>query len=259
MSASPLQPYLFACVICNIQHTAFIISFMKIPPCHSWDLDVRQARLLQTQLSRKIVRGRDDANVGMIAGIDVSISRYSRRGRAALVVLDYPGLKVRDISIAEGDIDFPYIPGLLSFREAPLVLQAWKALKTRPDLLMVDGQGIAHPRRLGIASHLGLIFDTPSIGCAKSRLIGTHELLPEEAGSYQLLTDNDEVIGAVVRTRRAAKPMYVSIGHRTDLDSAIKLVLNCCHGFRLPQPTRLAHIAAGGSSDLKSNLVINKR
>ena len=119
---------------------------------------------------------------------------------------------------------------------------------------MVDGQGLAHPRRLGIASHLGLLLNIPSIGCAKSRLIGTHDSLPEEAGSYSLLMENDEVIGAVVRTKHAVKPLYVSIGHRTDLDSAIRLVLNCCQGFRLPQPTRLAHIAAGGSSDLNVRL-----
>jgi deoxyribonuclease V len=227
---------------------------MKIPPCHRWDLDASQARELQVKLSRKVMRCNDKMNIKLIAGIDVSVSRYSRTGRAAVVVVNYPDLEVRDISVAEGAIDFPYIPGLLSFREAPLALQAWKGLETRPDLLMVDGQGLAHPRRLGIASHLGLLLNIPSIGCAKSRLIGTHGSLPEEAGSYNLLMENDEVIGAVVRTKRAVKPLYVSIGHRTDLDSAIRLVLNCCQGFRLPQPTRLAHIAAGGSSDLNVRL-----
>jgi len=227
---------------------------MKIPPCHRWDLDVSQALELQVKLSRKVMCCNDKMNIKLIAGIDVSVSRYSRTGRAAVVVLNYPDLEVRDISVAEGAIDFPYIPGLLSFREAPLALQAWRGLETRPDLLMVDGQGLAHPRRLGIASHLGLLLNIPSIGCAKSRLIGTHDSLPEEAGSYSLLMENDEVIGAVVRTKHAVKPLYVSIGHRTDLDSAIRLVLNCCQGFRLPQPTRLAHIAAGGSSDLNVRL-----
>jgi len=227
---------------------------MKTPPCHRWDLDVSQARELQVKLSRKVMCCNDKMNIKLIAGIDVSVSRYSRTGRAAVVVLNYPDLEVRDISVAEGAIDFPYIPGLLSFREAPLALQAWRGLETRPDLLMVDGQGLAHPRRLGIASHLGLLLNIPSIGCAKSRLIGTHDSLPEEAGSYSLLMENDEVIGAVVRTKHAVKPLYVSIGHRTDLDSAIRLVLNCCQGFRLPQPTRLAHIAAGGSSDLNVRL-----
>ncbi len=227
---------------------------MKIPPCHRWDLDVSQARELQVKLSHKVMRCNDKMNIKLIAGIDVSVSRYSRSGRAAVVVVNYPDLEVREISVAEGAIDFPYIPGLLSFREAPLALQAWKGLETRPDLLMVDGQGLAHPRRLGIASHLGLLLNIPSIGCAKSRLIGTHGSLPEEAGSYSLLLENDEVIGAVVRTKHAVKPLYVSIGHRTDLDSAIRLVLNCCQGFRLPQPTRLAHIAAGGSSDLNVHL-----
>ena len=225
---------------------------MKIPPCHRWDLNVSQARELQVKLSDKVMRCKDNMNIKLIAGIDVSVSRYSRTGRAAVVVVNYPDLEVRDISVAEGAIDFPYVPGLLSFREAPLALQACNGLETRPDLLMVDGQGLAHPRRLGIASHLGLLLNIPSIGCAKSRLIGTHDSLPEEAGSYSLLLEKDEVIGAVVRTKRAVKPLYVSIGHRTDLDSAIRLVLSCCRGFRLPQPTRLAHIAAGGSSDLSA-------
>ncbi|MFA5065327.1 MAG: deoxyribonuclease V [Dehalococcoidia bacterium] len=223
---------------------------MKIPPCHRWDLDVSQARELQVQLSHKVIRCHDKMKIKLIAGIDVSVSRFSRTGRAAVVVVNYPDLEVREIAVAEGDINFPYIPGLLSFREAPLALRAWKGLKTRPDLLMVDGQGLAHPRRLGIASHLGLLLDIPTIGCAKSRLIGTHDTLSEEAGSYSLLMENGEVIGAAVRTKRAVKPLYVSIGHKTDLDSAIRLVLNCCQGFRLPQPTRLAHIAAGGSSYL---------
>jgi deoxyribonuclease V len=258
MSGLRLQPYRHADVICNMSRTAFIISFMKIPPCHRWDLDIRQARDLQVQLSSKVIRHHGSKNIGLIAGIDVSVSRFSRTGRAAIVVLNYPGLEIREISVAENRIDFPYIPGLLSFREAPLALLAWRRLKTRPDLLMVDGQGIAHPRRIGIASHLGLLLNTPSVGCAKSRLIGTHDVLPMKAGSYRHLIDNDEVIGAAVRTRHAVKPLYVSIGHRTDLDTAISLVLNCCRGYRLPQPTRLAHIAAGGSSDIEVCTYVNQ-
>jgi len=233
-----------------MQHAAFIISFMRIPHCPAWDLDTSQARELQVKLSHKVIRCQQNLNINLIAGIDVSISRFSKAGRAVVVVLDYYDFKIREVSVAEGDIDFPYIPGLLSFREAPLAMRAWQGLKSRPDLLMVDGQGIAHPRRLGIASHLGLLLDIPTIGCAKSRLIGTHDSLPEEAGSYRLLMEKGEIIGAVVRTKHAVKPVYVSIGHRIDLDGAISLVLNCCQGFRLPQPTRLAHIAAGGSSEL---------
>jgi len=230
-----------------MQHTALIISFMKTPRSHPWDLDASQARQLQVKLSREVIRRNAGPDVRLIAGIDVSVSRFSRTGRAAVVVLDYPALQLREVSVAEGEINFPYIPGLLSFREAPLALSAWRGLKSRPGLLMVDGQGIAHPRRLGIASHLGLLLGIPSIGCAKSRLTGTHDPLPVEAGSCRLLRDGDEVIGAAVRTKRMVKPIFVSIGHMIDLDSAISLVLWCCRGYRLPQPTRLAHMAAGGS------------
>jgi len=223
---------------------------MKTPHSHAWNLNTNQARELQIKLSREIIRHNCDMNINLIAGIDVSVSRFSRAGRAAVVVLDYRSQELHEVSIVEGDIDFPYIPGLLSFREAPLALRAWKRLKSRPDLLMVDGQGIAHPRRMGIASHLGLLLNTPSIGCAKSRLIGTHSSLPEKAGSYRLLREQNEIIGAAVRTKHGVQPVYVSIGHMIDLDSAISLVLACCRSYRLPQPTRLAHMAAGGSSKL---------
>jgi deoxyribonuclease V len=227
-------------------YTAFIISFMKTPRSHLWDIDSNQARDLQSRLSLDVVRCNAGIDLKLIAGIDVSASRYSRVGRAAVVVLSYPELDLCESSVVEGDINFPYIPGLLSFREVPLILKAYQRLISRPGLLIVDGQGIAHPRRLGIASHLGLLLDLPSIGCAKSRLTGTHDSLPKEAGSYRLLKDKDEIIGAAVRTKNAVKPVYVSIGHRIDLDSAVSLVMECCRGYRLPQPTRLAHIAAGG-------------
>ena len=237
-------------VICIMRYAAFIISFMKTPRSHPWDLDSRQARKLQSKLSDEVIRVNSDMDIKLIAGIDISASRFSRAGRAAVVVLDYPSLEPCEVSVVEGEIDFPYIPGLLSFRESPLALRAWERLKSRPDLLMVDGQGIAHPRRLGIASHLGLFLDIPSIGCAKSRLIGTHESLPEKAGSCRLLMEKDEIIGAAVRTKIRVKPVYVSIGHRIDLDTAVSLVLGCCRGYRLPQPARLAHMAAGGSTAL---------
>jgi deoxyribonuclease V len=229
---------------------------MKTPHSHPWDLDSRQARELQSKLSIEVIRYNSHKDIKLIAGIDVSASRFSKVGRAAVVVLDYRSLEICEVSIVDGDIDFPYIPGLLSFREAPLALRAWQKLKSHPDMLMVDGQGIAHPRRLGIASHLGLLLDIPSIGCAKSRLTGTHDSLPEEAGSYRLLKDKGEIIGAAVRTKRRVHPVYVSIGHRIDLDSAISCVQECCRGYRLPQPTRLAHIAAGGLSDLHGKACI---
>jgi deoxyribonuclease V len=203
---------------------------------------------MQCELARSIIKSTDRLSPRTVAGIDVSVARFSRSGRSAIAVLSYPDLELVDLATAEGQLGFPYIPGLLSFREAPLVLQAWRHLHILPDLIVVDGQGIAHPRRLGIASHLGLLLDIPSIGCAKSRLIGEYEPLASAAGSSSLLMDGSEIIGAVVRTRYAVNPVYVSIGHRIDLPTAISFVLSCCRGLRLPEPTRLAHCAAGKKS-----------
>lgn len=172
-----------------------------------------------------------------------------------MVVLSYPELEIAEVQTVEDSIDFPYVPGLLSFREAPLTLAACGQLSVTPDLILVDGQGIAHPRRLGLASHLGLFLDTPTIGCAKSRLCGSHFEPADEPGSHAELVDNDEVIGAVLRTKAKVKPIYVSIGHRVDLESAIYWVTECCRGYRLPEPTRLAHLAAGGNLNQKDGVV----
>ncbi len=152
-----------------------------------------------------------------------------------------------ETQVVSGELDFPYIPGLLSFREAPLTLAACERLTITPDLILVDGQGIAHPRRMGLASHLGLFLNTPTIGCAKSRLCGTHEVPDEKPGSYAEVVDRGEITGAALRTKFRVKPVYVSIGHKVDLQTAIYWVMNCCRGYRLPEPTRLAHLAAGGN------------
>ena len=158
---------------------------------------------------------------------------------------EYPGLELIETQVIEGKINFPYIPGLLSFRELPLLVSAFNKLSNKPDLILVDGQGLAHPRRLGIASHLGLFLDIPTIGCAKSRLCGTHKLLTSnKPGSYTQLIDNDEVIGVVLRTKSKSKPLYVSIGHKIDLPSSIHWVKKCLKGYRLPEPCRLAHLVA---------------
>ena len=220
---------------------------MEISPLHAWEISTSQARELQNNLAGSIQRKGTVKSPATVAGIDVSISRFAARGRAAIVVLKYPSLEVINTALYEGEIKFPYVPGLLSFREAPLILEAWKRLSKRPDLVMVDGQGIAHPRRFGIASHLGLLLDIPTIGCAKSRLTGSHGTVDETAGSRTPLLDEDEVIGAVVRTRSGIKPLYVSIGHKIGLDSSIDMVLKCCRGYRLPEPTRQAHMAAGAA------------
>jgi deoxyribonuclease V len=183
----------------------------------------------------------------LIAGVDISVNRWAKTGTAAVVVLSYPGLEPVEVKVVTDSLNFPYVPGLLSFREAPLILAACEKLTVTPDLLMVDGQGIAHPRRMGLASHLGLCLDIPTIGCAKSRLCGSHDEPGNERSSYAELLGNGEVIGAVVRTRTGVKPVYVSIGHKIDLPTAIHFVLECCRGYRLPEPTRLAHQAAGGN------------
>jgi len=181
-----------------------------------------------------------------MAGIDVSIKKDM--ARAAVVVLGYPSLEPLDVALAEAPVSFPYIPGLLTFREGPVVLAALAHLRVEPDLLIFDGQGTAHPRRLGIAAHIGVLVDQPSIGCAKSRLWGKHKDPGPEKGDYALLYDDEQVIGAVVRTRTGVKPVYVSVGHRIELTRAIEYVLGCCKRFRLPETTRLAHRLAGGET-----------
>jgi len=156
-------------------------------------------------------------------------------------VFGYPELDIVDYEVVEGAIGFPYVPGLLSFREIPPLLQVVEKLKTHPDLVIADGQGIAHPLRLGVASHLGILTGIPTIGCAKSRLIGTYRDPGEEKGSFTSLYDNDEIIGAVVRTRAKVSPVYVSCGHKISLKSAVEYILTCTTKFRLPEPIRSAH------------------
>ena len=218
---------------------------MKVLEQHGWQVSTAEAREIQSSLADKVITEDGDIMPSLIAGIDVSSSGTSVVGRGAVVVLHYPELNIVEVQVAEGDIKFPYIPGLLSFRECPLILAACEKLCNTPDLILVDGQGIAHPRRLGLASHVGLFLDVPTIGCAKSILCGRHEPVGEEAGSYAELLDKGEVIGAALRTRSNVKPIYVSVGHKIDLGLALHWVMECCRGYRLPEPTRLAHIAAG--------------
>jgi deoxyribonuclease V len=182
-----------------------------------------------------------------VAGVDVGFDRQGSCCRAAVVVLQLPALALEEQVVVERPVQFPYVPGLLGFREAPVALAALAALTTPPDLLVCDGQGLAHPRRFGLACHLGLLADIPSIGAAKSRLIGSHAPVGDERGDWQPLLDAGEVIGAVLRTRPCAHPLYVSSGHRISLASAIDLVLRCSAGYRLPEPTRRAHQLAAES------------
>ena len=213
---------------------------------HEWNLAPAQAIMLQKELAGKIVASGEVDNVKFVAGADISVPRGSKTARTAIVVLSFPGLEIVECKIETAELSLPYIPGLLSFREAPLILDVYQKLSIKPDLLFVDGQGVAHPRRLGIAAHLGLWLDKPTIGCAKSRLCGEHAALGPEKGSRVSLLDDGEVIGTVLRTRWGANPLYISSGHRIGLENAVHWVLACTLGYRLPEPTRLAHLAAGG-------------
>jgi deoxyribonuclease V len=199
----------------------------------------QDARRLQVKLSAHIIRENRFKTVKTVAGIDVGMKGDMLC--AAIVVLNFPRLDVVAQSTATRRITFPYIPGLLSFREGPVILDALDRLGRKPDLLIFDGQGIAHPCRLGIASHIGLLTDFPSIGCAKTRLCGQYQEPDVDRGSHVPLLDHGETIGAIVRTRTNVKPVFVSIGHRVDLKTSIDYVLRCCKGYRLPETTRKPH------------------
>jgi deoxyribonuclease V len=214
---------------------------MKIKKLHNWNLSYSQAIALQKSLSEKVQLIELKTQPKTIAGIDCAFSRDKKRIIACVVLLKLPGFELIETENAVQKLTFPYIPGLLSFREAPVCIAAVEKLKHEPDAFIIDGQGIAHPRRLGLAAHLGLFFDKPTVGCAKSRLTGSFEDPAPEKGSYSLLKDGDEVIGAVVRTRTNVAPVFVSVGNKCLLKDAIKITLNCITKYRIPEPTRLAH------------------
>ncbi|MFC1915305.1 deoxyribonuclease V [Chloroflexota bacterium] len=228
---------------------------MKVKRLHGWQVSVTQAFDIQRKLAAKVSRASEVAAPRFIAGVDISAQKAQETATGAVVVLSYPELRVVETKIVNEKLNFPYIPGLLSFRESPLVLEACEKLTITPDLILVDGQGIAHPRRMGLASHLGLFLDTPTIGCAKSRLCGSHREPGAEPGSYAEMVDNGEVIGAALRTKFGTNPVYVSIGHKVGLQAAIHWVLECCCGYRLPDPTRLAHLAAGGTLKPEKDMI----
>ncbi|MBN1247805.1 MAG: deoxyribonuclease V [Anaerolineae bacterium] len=211
---------------------------------HPWDLHPSDAVALQRRLAERVIREPLQQAVAIVGGVDASY----RRGiaRAAVVALSYPGLELLNYAVATRAIDYPYVPGLLSFREAPAVLEALESLQTSLDLLIFDGHGIAHPRRFGLASHVGLLVDLPTVGCAKSRLCGSYEEPGRQRGDFTHLWDDGEIIGAVLCTRSGVRPVFVSIGHRVDLPTAVAYVLGCGGGYRLPEPTRWAHRIAGG-------------
>lgn len=219
---------------------------MHIKNIHKWNVPVQQAIEIQCKLASLVIRQDTINDVKFVGGVDISIKKASTQATAALVILEFPGLKLVESIIIQGKVEFPYVPGLLSFREIPLLLPAFKQLSSKLDLILVDGQGISHPRRMGLASHLGLVLDIPTIGCAKSRLWGSHTDVAVSAGSFSMLIDKEETIGAVLRTKINTKPLYISIGHKISLNSAVNWVISCCKEYRIPEPTRLAHRAANG-------------
>ncbi|MFB2769722.1 deoxyribonuclease V [Pelatocladus sp. BLCC-F211] len=214
---------------------------MKISQRHAWTLTLEEAIAIQEEMQIEVITSDQlQQPVQYVAGVDMGFEADGTISRAAVAVLSFPDLKLQETSIARRPTSFPYIPGFLSFREIPAVLDALEKIKIIPDLILCDGQGIAHPRRFGIACHLGVIIDIPTIGVAKSLLIGKHEELPDTRGSWQPLIHKDETIGAVLRTRVGVKPVYVSSGHRISLPTAIDYVLRCTPKYRLPETTRIA-------------------
>jgi deoxyribonuclease V len=213
---------------------------------HPWDVSPKEAIKIQHALQDHVKLEDDYCEIKTIAGVDVGFEENNTVTRAAIAMLDFETLELVESAIARRPTTFPYVPGLLSFREIPAVLQAMLELKSVPDLLLCDGQGIAHPRRFGIAAHLGLLVDIPAIGVAKSRLTGTHDDVPLEKGSFVPLMDKEEQIGVVLRTRTNVKPLYISPGHRVSIETAHKLVMKCVTRYRLPETTRYAHKLASG-------------
>jgi len=214
---------------------------MRIKPLHAWNCSPKEAVEVQKRLSSQIVcRGRL-GKVRFVAGADVAFSNSPPLAYAGVVVLSFPDLVIRETRETISELTFPYIPGLLSFRESPVLLKTFEKLRLDPDLVLIDGQGLAHPRGFGIASHIGLWLDKPTIGCAKSLLFGSFRPPNLSRGSWTPLTGlRNRVIGAAVRTRDKTNPIFVSVGHKIDLPTAIRFVLECGHGYRIPEPTRQA-------------------
>lgn len=209
------------------------------PPLHRWDVSPKQAIAIQKALAVKVRTEQLNRPVRHIAGVDVSIR--GDRFQTAIAVISFPDLKLIEQVTCQGDVPFPYIPGLLSFREMPAILPALATLNTIPDVFMTDSQGLAHPRRFGLACHLGVWLGRPCFGVAKTRFIGQHAVLGPEKGDLVDLVDKEQIIGSVLRTRTNVKPVYVSIGHRITLDKAVSLTLASTTRYKIPEPTRLAH------------------
>jgi deoxyribonuclease V len=216
---------------------------VKIRNLHSWDVDYKTAVAIQAELREKLILADGlSGDIRIVAGADISCTKGDDRVYAAVVLLDAATLEVIEEATYSCRISFPYIPGLLSFREGPPMLRAFEKLRRRPDMVLFDGQGIAHPRGFGLAAHMGLILDLPSVGCAKTRLIGAFEEPGAKKGQLSPLIHDGKPIGAVLRTKDRVKPLFVSQGHRISLEHAVDVVLRCTRRYRIPEPVRRAHI-----------------
>jgi len=219
---------------------------MKTHRLHEWNLTPTQAVALQRELAERVEIGPPLGRCDLVAGADVSYNRFGNTFYAGVVVLRTSDLSVVEQQGAVREVHFPYIPGLLSFRETPALLDAFAKVKSEPDAVIVDAHGYSHPRRFGLSCHVGVCLDRPTLGCAKSRLSGSYEEPGREAGAHAPLEDKGEVIGSVLRTKRGVQPVFVSVGQRIDLASAVRVVLETCRGYRLPEPTRQAHHYVNG-------------
>jgi deoxyribonuclease V len=217
---------------------------MKINNLHSWNVSPRRAKKIQLFLKEKLILEDSFKEIKIVAGCDVAFNKKENEAYASICLFNFPSLEFIQSFFSTSKIGFPYIPGLLSFREAPLLIKLLKKINKKIDLLLFDGQGIAHPLNMGLASHMGLILDLPTIGCAKSRLYGSFKRLPtnRRGAATNLYDDNGRIIGRVLRTKKDTKPIFISSGHKISLDISQKIVLRCCRGFRLPEPIRCAHI-----------------
>jgi len=214
---------------------------VNIRELHPWNVDQKEALRIQQNLKKRVIIDKLECSVNIIAGADVSYCKEGNRMYGAVVVFDRMRMEIIEKATVSLEVQFPYVPGFLSFREGPALVEAMKRIESRPDLIFFDGQGIAHPRGLGLASHMGVILDVPSIGCAKNKLIGEYAPVEQESGSYSFLLYRGKIVGVALRTREKTKPIFVSPGHRIDLKDSIHWTLMCCKGFRLPEPIRQAH------------------
>jgi len=213
---------------------------MKVLNLHRWEVSPREAMQIQRELRARLILRDELGEIRVLAGADVGLEKEEQEGCAGVIAYSFPDLREIERQSARERVTFPYVPGLLAFREAPVLLAALEKLQAEPDVIMFDAQGLAHPRRLGLASHMGLLLDKPAIGCAKSRLIGEFETPGNKVGDYSPLYDGDEVVGAVLRTRENVHPVFVSQGHKVSLPTCLEIVLKCLDGYRVPKPTREA-------------------